>query len=83
MIKRFVKQPIVVEAIQWDGSDEIFKEITVWANCKVEKLETGSLKIDTLEGVMEAKHGDWIIKGVSGEIYPCKQDIFYKTYKEV
>jgi len=39
--------------------------------------------INTLEGQMIAKKGDWIIKGINGEIYPCKPDIFKKTYEEV
>ena len=41
------------------------------------------LKIETLEGVMNASLGDWIIKGVNGEYYPCKPDIFEKTYESV
>lgn len=43
----------------------------------------GKLKIKTLEGVMTADIGDYIIKGVNGEFYPCKPDIFEKTYEEV
>ena len=42
----------------------------------------GALMIRTLEGDMRASHGDWIIRGVHGEFYPCKPDIFAKTYKE-
>lgn len=41
------------------------------------------IKIETLEGVMDASIGDWIIKGVNGEFYPCKPDIFEKTYEAV
>lgn len=41
------------------------------------------MKINTLEGVMTAVEGDWIIQGVNGEIYPCKPDIFEKTYEKV
>lgn len=44
---------------------------------------TGFLLIATLEGVMQAKPGDWIIKGVQGEFYPCKPDIFAETYEPV
>jgi hypothetical protein len=44
---------------------------------------TGFLLIATLEGVMQAKPGDWIIKGIQGEFYPCKPDIFEATYEEV
>ena len=45
--------------------------------------ENPVLKIETLEGVMKASVGDYIIKGVNGEFYPCKPDIFQKTYEEV
>jgi hypothetical protein len=44
---------------------------------------TGFLMIATLEGIMQAKPGDWIIRGVQGEFYPCKPDIFEATYEEV
>lgn len=44
---------------------------------------TGELMIRTLEGDMRARYGDWVIRGVQGEFYPCKQDIFYETYEEV
>jgi hypothetical protein len=43
----------------------------------------GGIEISTLEGVMKANFGDWIIKGVNGEFYPCKPDIFEKTYEEL
>ena len=46
-------------------------------------MKTHVLKIETLEGVMNASVGDYIIKGVNGEYYPCKPDIFEKTYEEV
>lgn len=53
-------------------------EVEAWRN------DTGeSIHIETLEGVMEARPGDWIIKGVNGELYPCKPDVFEKTYEFV
>lgn len=86
MIKQYKKKPVVIEAIQFDGWN--------WAECyqfmskeclvfpqwikKEEKIE-----IKTLEGTMTANIGDYIIKGVNGEFYPCKPDIFDKTYEEV
>ena len=67
---KYRKKPIVIEAVRWTGS------ITV----KV--LPKGSsLLIPTLEGVMEARRGDYIIRGVNGELYPCQPDIFKKTYE--
>lgn len=53
------------------------------AEILIYQLEVASLYIYTLEGKMEAKSGDYIIKGVNGEFYPCKPDIFEKTYEEV
>ena len=84
---KFRKKPVVIEAIQWTGinTDEIRLftksiEDSVWFAPEDEEI---SLKIKTLEGTMEASLGDWIIKGVSGEFYPCKPDIFEKTYEKV
>ena len=46
-------------------------------------LKQGYIEIETLEGIMKANFGDYIIKGIKGEFYPCKPDIFQATYKEV
>ena len=85
---KFRKKPVVVEAVQFlpyrKSYDEIAR-IAVNGIRTVQILERDDglpqLFIDTLEGQMEAKIGDWIIKGISGEIYPCKPDIFYATYE--
>lgn len=78
------KKPVVIEAFLWTG-DVDQAEDPVWI---VEAIKTGKviivediLQIETLEGVMQAQKGDWIIKGVQGEIYPCKPDIFEQTYE--
>lgn len=68
------------EAIQWTGKN--LSEIDNFMDGIVENKET-TLVIHTLEGDMEASVGDYIIKGVNGEFYPCKPDIFNKTYEEV
>ena len=89
MITRWYrKKPLVIEAIQlpfldadsraFDSADIIFKR---------KRGEDGrpiifEAIISTLEGVMTAKAGDWIIRGVKGELYPCKPDIFAATYEE-
>lgn len=79
---KYRKKPVVVEAVQWTGNNyiEIDNFITV-------KHETNPslrvVKIPTLEGVMEATPNDYIIKGVQGEFYPCKPDIFEATYEKV
>jgi len=96
MIKRFRKKPVIIEAVQftYDNLEELSefcKEFFTIDNPiksgYVQKEEFkapyAELVIPTLEGNMTAKLGDWIIKGVNGEFYPCKPDIFKKTYEEV
>ena len=78
----YVKKPVVVEAIQWTGNNT--QEIDVFTESEfleVERNGVRMLAIFTLEGTMEARIDDWIIKGVNGEFYPCKPDIFDKTYE--
>jgi hypothetical protein len=79
---KYRKKPIVIEAIQWDGNLET---LNVFPKKDVEpvKLRGGDLYIQTLEGEMKASIGDFIIKGVHGEFYPCKPDIFELTYEQV
>ena len=85
-MNKFRKKPVMVEAMQWDASHEAALE---WAEEKTAdtdrciSVRKGSLFIDTLEGEMEARPGDWIICGVAGELYPCKPDIFGRTYEAV
>ena len=96
MIKKYVKKPVEVKAIQLTKENiiEVF-DFLDGANYKetksVEELEDfsqrmlkqGYIEIETLEGYMKANFGDYIIKGVKGEFYPCKPDIFESTYEEV
>lgn len=89
----FRKKPVTIQAIQWTGENLIEvinftgwhesakSKWTWWDYCAIVK-EKG-LKIFTLEGAMNADIGDWIIKGVKGEFYPCKPDIFQQTYEQV
>ena len=80
MSKKYRKKPVVIEAIQWASNN--LSEIDNFIGRTVDNKET-TLVIHTLEGDMEASIGDYIIKGVNGEFYPCKPDIFDKTYEEV
>lgn len=80
---QYRKKPVVISAIQWDGTNECLGAIVNWMEKEVQNLENNKLGIETLEGVMEASVGDYIIKGVQGEFYPCKPDIFEATYEEV
>lgn len=85
MILRFQKNPVVIEAFQL--TDSIFEnrpEVGVFSTTDiVYDPVSRTAAIKTLEGTMTAKLGDWIIKGISGEYYPCKPDIFVRTYTEV
>ena len=75
---KFRKKPVVVEAVQWDGTEESAIGIGL--------VRSGHYKrwgIFTLEGFMLADPNDWIITGVKGERYPCKPDIFEATYERV
>ena len=80
MIKKFRKKPVIIEAIQWNGKN--LTEIDNFVGGSIANKST-ILIIHTLEGDMEASMGDYIIKGINGEFYPCKPDIFAKTYEEV
>lgn len=78
---KYRKKPIVIDAFRWtfDIVPDWWKElkgVTVIPN-------TGSALIPTLEGIMKAEVGDYIIRGVQGEVYPCKPDIFAQTYELV
>ena len=79
MIKKYRKKPVTIEAIQWTGKN--LSEIDNFVCVSIANKGT-ILIIHTLEGDMEASIGDYIIKGVNGEFYPCKPDIFDKTYEE-
>ena len=80
MVTKYRKKPVVIEAIQWNGKN--LTEIDNFAGEGISIKDT-SLVIHTLEGDMEASINDYIIKGVDGEFYPCKPDIFSKTYEKV
>ena len=84
IVRHFKKKPVTIEAMQIDGPDNI-QPIVEWMNSATVGWQTDppTIWIDTLEGRMTADDGDWIIKGVNGEFYPCKDSIFVKTYQEV
>jgi len=94
MVQKFRKKPVVIEAIKYDNLN--YKEVCEFIGITLApdlESETAylagkgapifSLSIPTLEGKMKAMPNDWIIKGVNGEFYPCKPDIFEKTYEAV
>ena len=98
------KKPVVINAVQWDGSEKCLNEIALpflmdghedFTHLPRDPNDPhihqgigftpplGELYIPTLEGTHTAKPGDWIIRGVKGEFYPCKPDIFAATYDKV
>lgn len=84
---QYRKKPAIIEAVQYDGN---FRCLDIFPINEVGKIIVGTdnfgnpcLKIPTLEGVMIASKGDYIIRGVKGEYYPCKPDIFEMTYEPV
>ena len=95
---RFRKKPVVIEAIQWTGAERQIGEVfaMLGANELPHAPDDphinpglgfcppdGTLSIPTLEGTMIANPGDWVIRGIKGELYPCKADIFDATYERV
>lgn len=77
---KFRKKPVVIEAMQWTGNN--WKEIDTFVG-KSAQGQNGILWIYTLERIVSASLCDWVIKGVKGEFYPCKPDIFDATYEAV
>lgn len=80
MIRTFVKKPVEVQAIQWTGDN--YEEIQEFVGKDGCVRSGDTLLVYTLEGDHHASIGDWIIRGIKGEFYPCKPDIFEKTYDE-
>ena len=85
VMAKYRKKPVIVEAVQYDGTEESLLKIMQLQSRKPSwiRVDAGDLLIPTLEGVMRAKVGDYVIKGVKGELYPCKPDIFEQTYEPV
>lgn len=94
--RRFRKKPVVIEAMQWDGSRPSIDAICRWANDPLPIDEDWIIayntfggddvsdpRVGTLEGDMRIGVGDWVIKGVKGEFYPCKPDVFQQSYEPV
>lgn len=75
---RYRKKPVVIEAVRWFGGNT--GEILSFCGGDAHE-KNGALYIDTLEGALRASVGDYIIKGINGEVYPCKPDIFAATYE--
>jgi hypothetical protein len=97
-MKSYRKKPVVIQAVRWTGMEANLPDVFELIG-DISKLPSdgayyvapaigftpaiGTLQIPTLEGMMTAQPGDYIIRGVKGEIYPCKPDIFEATYEAV
>lgn len=82
---KYRKRPVVIEAIQWTGYNTYEVIDFAGKNVATEKFDkdTDTLLVKTLEGTMKANIGDYIIKGIANEFYPCNEKIFYQTYEKV
>ncbi len=82
---KFRKKPVVIEATQWRFGQTPLPCMSVYGESIIDQYPNyaGFYFIETLEGPHHVSDGDWIIKGVAGEFYPCKPDIFEKTYEVV
>jgi len=80
---RYRKRPVVIDAVLWDGKLTTVEPLLQGASTTEvqQELADPALIIPTLEGDMRAEVGDWIIRGINGELYPCKPDIFAATYE--
>ena len=80
--RKYKNKPVVIEAMQYDGRNT--NEVAGWLMENGVRVgwSNAAMVIPTLEGRMEASPGDWVIRGVKGEFYPCKPDIFAAIYEE-
>lgn len=88
MIKKYRKKLVTIEAIQFADNADCILAIHKFIGQRTTRVnyedkDNPYIKIETLEGTIKASVGDYIIKGVNGEFYPCKPEIFAKTYEEV
>lgn len=88
---KFKKKPVEIEAVRVSdllkAAASNWKELPTWVRTSYEQGDivfgSGRIFIHTSEGEVQAEIGDWVIRGVRGEIYPCKPDVFSMTYEEI
>ena len=80
---KYRKKPVVIEAEQWEGHNLNDDNSMFQAPEVIIKNDGSEFMVSTLEGVMTGQKGDWLIRGVKGELYQCKPDIFEATYDAV
>ena len=79
-MQQYIKKPVVIEAVQYTGTN--YSEIRDFMQADFKITDTGII-IETLEGNHLAKPSDFIIRGIQGEFYPCKEEIFNLTYDKI
>lgn len=89
MAQKFRRKPVIVEAVRWDGSSRMAGSVIDWIgragrSARTDVLNGGheAIFIETPEGAMFARGGDWIVKDVKGDFYPVAPDTFAETYEE-
>jgi hypothetical protein len=88
-MQKYRKKPIVIEAVQWTGTQASWEVVASFLSVPVhgtgvsDGVDNLKVEIYTLEGPIYASVGDWIIKGLKGEFYPCRRDIFEASYELV
>lgn len=83
---KFRKKPVVIDAVQFRSGEQSYEMDKLTGGVgsgRISYPQDGTMLVDTLEGSMIARSGDWIIRGIKGELYPCKPDIFAATYEAV
>ena len=80
-LEKFRKRPLVVEAMRYVGDN--LEQLREAFGYPFKAINDGAILVPTKEGTLAAKPGEWIIRGIAGELYPCDPDIFGKTYEQV
>lgn len=86
---KYRKKPVVIDAIQWDETDRQYQVVKAWCEKFGDRFEDHflleeGLQVKTLEGSSyTVSPGDFIIRGIRGEYYPCKPDIFEESYEAI
>lgn len=83
VMQTYKTKPVEIQAVEWNGDNDVFLFLQKWSNGIIYRETRNVLRINTLEGVMEGMIGDYIIKGLRGEFYPCKPDVFEQKYEAV
>ena len=77
---KYMKRPVVIDAVQYTGTPLSATAISKFVGKSCTIKDNNEMYIETLEGTMHVSVGDYVIRGVHGEFYPCKPDIFHETY---